>query len=177
MKYLNETIEFNGITFKVLDVKSVDFSSADTGVKSKITKVIKATGGEIIETKNANGQTESIVVAEPNDAIFCNNDLDRYIPRDKGGNHLKVDNLNCCGYTVTSQQDNVLFVKSNKPAKLLIGAIKEPTCIKDAFGEGVHQFLYSGATLKQEIGTTKVRGIDKDAFESTWEIFKQDIKE
>ena len=47
-----------------------------------------------------------------------------------------------------------------------------PTCIKDAWGVGAHQFLFKGATLKKDLKSGKVTGIDKFAFDETWEIIE-----
>ena len=55
---------------------------------------------------------------------------------------------------------------------MLFDVIKEPTCIKNAWGEGQHQFLYEGAVLKKDLKTQKITGIDKEAFKKTWMILE-----
>ena len=69
--YTNETIEFNGIFFKVLDETKLDFLNAKMGVKSAKTKVVCAKGGERIETFNDEGKVESVAIAKKDDAIFA----------------------------------------------------------------------------------------------------------
>lgn len=51
-----------------------------------------------------------------------------------------------------------------------------PTCIKNAWGEGSHQFLSLGATLKIDLETGRVTGISKDAFDRTWEFVPNEKK-
>ena len=63
-----------------------------------------------------------------------------------------------------------VFVKSTNKALLLVEIIQKPTCIKNAFGKNKHQFLYFGATLKKDIKTGQITGIDKNAFNSTWQV-------
>ena len=45
---------------------------------------------------------------------------------------------------------------------------------KKCMGEGEHQFLFPMATLKQDIETGRIVGIDKSAFDETWEIISYD---
>ena len=49
-----------------------------------------------------------------------------------------------------------------------------PTVILNAFEDEEHQFLLKGATLKFALkdGTVVITGIDKKAFDDTWEIQK-----
>lgn len=51
-----------------------------------------------------------------------------------------------------------------------------PTCIKDVWGSGRHQFLFEGASLKKNPETKKVTGIDKEAFDNTWEVINKNKK-
>ena len=93
----------------------------------------------------------------------------------------RFDNIQEYGYEITTKpyyygQNLAIKVKSTKVAYLLPEAIIMPTCIKDAFGEGKHQFLFPGATLKQDIETGKINGIDKNAFNETWEIITEKNK-
>ena len=170
MKYTGEIIQFQGENFAVIDTGSIDFSKAQIGVKNKITKVVLAKGGEKITTKNGNGEIESVVVAISGDAIFCNSENDMYIPTSSDGTHYKYDNIETYGYTIQEKGDDYVFVRSNNKALLLVGCIEKNSAIKNAFGNGVHQFLYKGATLKKDLKTGTITGIDKQAFETTWTI-------
>lgn len=174
LAYTNEVINSpDGISCKVLDTNLLDFSNAPTGRKTTETLVRKAEGGEKIETKNSDKIVESVYIAEPGDAIFINlhNPDDMYVPGNPDGSRWKFNELTSKGYEITGedQERGGVLVKSTTKSKLLHEIIQEPTCIKDAWGKGQHQFLFKGATLKQgENG--RVTGIDKDAFDNTWEI-------
>jgi len=145
----------NGIECEVLDVSKLDFSNAPVGRKNKKALVIKAKCGEKIETINALGLVESVFTASAGDAIFCNSEKDRYVPRNSDGSAWKFDEITSYDYA---------------KSKLLIECIKKPTCIKNVWGEKAHQFLFNGATLKQDGKTGKVTGIEKEAFDTTWQV-------
>lgn len=170
LKFTNEEIIFNNEKFNVLDAENVSFDNAVYGIKSKTTKVVCAKGGEKIVTRNKEGKVESVTVAEKGDAIFCNSETDVYIPHNSDGSSWKFNNIESYGYDIVSQDNNSVVIRSNNKALLLVGAVDRNTCIKDAWGEGQHQFLYKGATLKKDLNTGKVTGIDKDAFEATWAV-------
>lgn len=176
LNYMNETIlNEDGIQCQVLDTTAIDFSESKLGRKSAETIVLKANGGEKINTINSSGYVESTYIANPGDAIFYNNERDIYVPRDSNGVAWQFDNIQSYGYEISESQftqgSNIAIkVKSTKTAKILPEIISKPTCIKDAWGKGQHQFLFEGATLKQDLDTGKVTGIDKDAFNKTWEI-------
>lgn len=182
LNYMNEFIcNSDGIPCMVLDLATIDFSEAYIGRKSKETIILKANGGERIETINSAGLVEATYVANLGDAIFYNNDMDIYVPRDKDGQAWKFDSVSMYGYEVTGEpysfkEKLAINVKSIKMAKLLVEVIEIPTCIKDAWGRGNHQFLFGGATLKQDCETGKISGIDKGAFEETWEIVEEGKK-
>ena len=169
VEYTNEIVELNGLEFCVLDVSKLDFSNAKVGIKKQVTKVVCANGGEKIETKNCHGKIESITIAQKGDAIFCNNQNDKYIPSSNGVS-WKFDNLQNYGYEIVKTKEDCVFVKSTNKALLLVEIIQKNTCIKDAFGKNKHQFLYVGATLKQDIKTGQITGIDKNSFNSTWQV-------
>ena len=174
LTYTAETIDSpDGIPCKVLDIGSIDFNYAIMGRKSAETLVRKAEGGERIETKNSDKIVESVYIAEPGDAIFINlhNPNDMYVPGNPDGSRWKFNELTSKGYEIVGEDQDRggVLVKSTAQSKLLHEAVKEPTCVKDAWGKGQHQFLFEGATLKQgENG--RVTGIDKEAFDNTWEI-------
>lgn len=175
LPYLNQTVLSPDKTpCKVLNVMLLSFAKAPIGRKSSTTLVKRAQHNEKIVTYNNNGQIESVAYSNKGDAIFENSPTDRYIPRDSDGNPFKFECVEKYGYQITEQGSNYCLVKSKKYAKLLVGCIKEPTCILNAFGTGSHQFLFEGATLKQDISSGKVTGIDKQAFETTWEICNQE---
>lgn len=180
LSYTNEKIiSPDGIECQVLDTDNVDFTDAPTGRKCKETIVLKAKGNERIDTINAQGLVESTYITKPGEAIFYNNEKDKYVPRDSNGNARMFDDLENFGFEVTCKPfkfgNNIAVkVKSTNKAYLLQEIIEIPTCIKDAWGEGAHQFLYQGATLKKEINSGKVTGIEKEAFDNTWEVLEQE---
>lgn len=174
LPYTKEVITSpNGIPCTVLDTAKVDFDNALHGRKAATTLVRCAQGGERIETKNSKKIVEAIYVAQKGDAIFINlhHLEDIYVPGDSDGSRWKFKDLISKGYEITGedQKNGGILIKSTKTAKLLHESVQEPTCIKNAWGEGQHQFLFWGATLKQE-DTGKITGIDKEAFDATWEI-------
>ena len=180
LKYTSEIIKSpDGIDCKVLDTSSVDFSKALEGRKSKETIILKANGNEKIDTINSEGKIESTYITNPGEAIFYNNEKDIYVPRDSDGNAWKFDKITEYGYEITQEpyqfnSNTAIKVKSTNKAKVLPEIIVIPTCIKDAWGEGAHQFLFEGATLKKDPSNGKVTGIDKEAFDQTWEILKEE---
>jgi hypothetical protein len=173
--YTNERIVSpDGMSCAVLDTSKVDYSSAVLGRKSAQTLVRRAAGGEQIETKNDRGQTESVYVTKPGDAIFVNGPSDVYVPADKDGTRWAFSELERRGYETVGHgatADEVI-VKNTKAFKILPEVITEPTCIKDAWGPGSHQFLYEGATLKSD-DAGRTTGIDRDAFNRTWELVRR----
>ena len=171
--YLEEIIiNENNIPCKVIDLTGLDFSHAKLGIKKTITLVKCAKGNEVIINKNKDGNIESSDIAKCGEAIFYNNKNDKYIPKNSLGEPYLYHNIENYGYTIIKKRKNYCFVKSNNQAKLLVNIIQEPSCIKDAWGEGSHQFLFKGATLKQDLKTLKITGIDGIAFSNTWEILK-----
>ena len=165
--YTDEVIEFDGKTFSVLDTEKIDFAGARKGVKSSLTKVCRAKGTEKIITANSNG-VESVVVAEKDDAIFCNSDIDIYVANTNGV-HWHFDEIEEHGYTIVERvNDDCVYIRSNNQAYLLHEVIEKNSVIKDAFGEGNNQYLYKGATLKKDIKTGRITGIEKQAFDQTW---------
>ena len=163
----------DGITCKVLDTDRIDFSAASEGRKVAVTLVRCATGGERIETKNSEGRIESVCVTKPGDAIFINlNNLDDiYVPGDADGSRWQFKDLAKKGYEIVGedQEKGGVLVKRAKTEKILHEIIQQPSCIKNAWGEGQHQFVFPGATLKKD-DKGKVTSIDKEAFDATWEI-------
>lgn len=177
LPYTAETLQDpQGNLSRVLDTKMVDFTSAVMGRKKAETLARNALGGEQIVTRNKAGEIESTYVAQPGDAIFVNlhNTNDIYVPGKSDGSRLQFNNLAKEGYeTVRADvENNGVRIKSNVFSPLLVEAVTAPTCIKDAWGPGSHQFLFVGATLKQNTDGA-VTGIDKTAFDATWEISSQ----
>ncbi|MBI1215903.1 MAG: hypothetical protein GC185_08815 [Alphaproteobacteria bacterium] len=174
LPYKEEYIDSpDGTRCKVLDVAAVDFSGAAQGRKATETLVRCAQGGERIETKNTKGKIESVYTARKGDAIFTNlhNPDDVYVPGNTDGTRWQFSALESKGYEITADdyEHGGVRVKSTKTASLLQEAVREPSCIKDAWGAGQHQFLFTGATLKVD-DKGHVTGIDKKAFDATWEI-------
>lgn len=172
--YTDEMIENpDGIPCLVLDVSQIDFQGAVQGRKSALTRVERAKGGEEIITRNANKVAESTYIANPDDAIFINIEMpeDMYVPGNSDGSRWKYDEVSERGYEAidNGSLDDWMLVKSTKTAYLMPQVIQTPSCIKDAWGQEQHQFLFQGATLKLD-DSGKVTGIDHDAFEATWEI-------
>lgn len=174
LKYSGESINSpDGISCKVLNTNTLDFSNFVFGRKTIETLVRKAEGGEKIETKNSDMIVEAVYIAKPGDAIFINlhNSNDMYVPGNPDGSRWKFSDLTSKGYEITGEdhERGGVLVKSTTKSKLLHEIIQEPTCLKDAWGKGQHQFLFNGATLKQG-DNGRVTGIDKEAFDKTWEI-------
>ena len=174
LNYRQEWIDNpDGIACQVLDEEAVDFSFAVVGRKVAETLVRRAQGGEDIETKNSEGQIESVYVAQEGDAIFVNlhNMDDIYVPGNKDGSRWQYDELESKGYEIVGddKQNGGIRVKNTATSRLLVETVIEPTCIKDAWGEGQHAFFFTGATLKLN-DNGRVTGIDKEAFDATWEI-------
>lgn len=176
---LHYTDEFicneNGIKCRVLDISKLDFSMAYVGRKKTETMIIKANGNEKIETVNSAGLTESTYITTAGDAIFANSEEDIYVPRDSSGKAWQFDLIESYGYEIVSNEfshngNKAVKVKSTKLAYLLPEIILMPTCIKDAWGQGSHQFLFEGATLKKDMENGRITGIEKGAFDETWEI-------
>ncbi len=73
---------------------------------------------------------------------------DIYVPGNPDGTRMQFNDLKQNGYEIVSQDfDNKGFrVKSTQLSKVLVGVVDEHICIKDAWGENQHQFLYPGAT-------------------------------
>lgn len=148
--YKNEFIANpNGLSCQVLDTAQLDFSKAKLGRKTAETLVIKAKGGEKLETKNSSGVVESVYVAKAGDAIFVNlhNPDDTYAPGNPDGSRWKFDELSAKGYQVTGQHQasGGVLVKNMQTAPILHEAVTMPTCIKDAYGAGNHAFFIKGA--------------------------------
>jgi hypothetical protein len=174
LPYTQETVSSpDGLDCKVLDSKAVSFANAFEGRKATETLVRRAEGGEAIETKNGEGKVESVYTAQAGDAIFVNlhNPDDVYVPGSPDGSRWQFKDLASKGYEITGDdhERGGVRVKSTTMSKLLLEAVEEPTCIKNAWGEGQHQFLFAGATLKLN-NNGSVTGIDKSAFDATWEI-------
>lgn len=168
MIYKNEFIENEeGISCQVLDIESLNFNNCPYGIKSKVTMVLNAKGGEKITTITSGG-IEGVYVAEKGDAIFCNSESDIYVPHDSNGKAWKFNDLKEHNYEIVNSEDGCAYVRSNNKALVMIGCIEKPTCIKDAWGKGSHQFLFEGATLKKDLNSGAITGIDKKAFEETW---------
>jgi hypothetical protein len=162
-----------GTACQVLDTKAVDFSAAKLGRKTAETLIRRAKGGEELITRNKDGQIENTYVAKAGDAIFINlhNADDRYVPADRDGTRWQFSQLAEKGYIVTSGDPATgeVRVKNGQSFRVLSEAVEQPTCIRDAWGPGQHQFLFPGATLKLN-DNGSVTGIDKSAFDATWEL-------
>lgn len=174
LKYKDKIIKSpDGQFCKVIDTPRVDFKYASIARKTAQTLVCRAHGGERLETKNAKDEIESVYLAKTGDAIFVNphNPNDRYVPGNPDGSRWQFDDLTTCGYEVVGKDTKTggVFVLSSKTFQFLHEVVKEPSCVEDAWGKGQHQFLFNGASLKLN-GDGKVTGIDKDAFDSTWQI-------
>ena len=172
--YTGETITNpQGIACTVLDTAKIDFSNAVKGRKAARTLVCPASGGELVQTRNSKGDIESVYLARRGDAIFINlhNPDDRYVACDTHGKRLQVDDLPSHGYDIVGDdpEGRGLLAVNTKTYPVLHEVVTKPTCIKDSWGSGQHQFLFPGASLKRnEYG--RVTGIDKESFDATWEV-------
>ncbi len=176
MKYTNEVITSpDNIACDVLEVTGVDFRAAERGRKKTETTVRKAEPGEEIVTRN-NGIVESVYVTVGGEAIFINNPDDVYVPGNPDGSRWQFSELEQKGYEIISRVDSeTVTVKSAQTFPILPEIITQPTCIKDAWGPGQHQFIFKGATLKLN-DNGSVTGIDKNAFDTTWEVLPKGNK-
>lgn len=173
MIYKNEFIKNEeGIDCQVLDLASLNFQNCPLGIKSKVTKVKRAKGGEKIVTITSGG-CEGVYVANEGDAIFFNSESDIYVPHDNNGKAWKFCDLTKHNYTIVKSENDIVYVRSNNKALLMIGVIEKPTCIKDAWGKDNHQFLFKGATLKKDMHSGAITEIDKKAFEETWLVLDE----
>ncbi len=174
LPYSGETLANpEGKICPVLDTTRVDFSTAVLGLKKTETLVRRAKGGEVIITRNKAGKIETRYTAKPGDAIFVNlhDEKDTYCPGNPDNTRWQFDDFLTNGYEITagSLAYGTVKVRSTVISKILPEAVSEDVCIKDAWGPGEHQYLYKGATLKlSESG--RVIGIDKSAFDDTWEV-------
>lgn len=168
----------DGIACEVIDTSKVDFSGAQLGRKSAETLVRLAHGGEEIVTRNKEGKIENSYVAKAGDAIFINlhNMNDMYVPGNPDGSRWQFQDLEKKGYVIVGDdhENGGIRVKNGQSFKILHEAVEKPSCIKDAWGPGQHQFLFPGATLKLN-DNGSVTGIDQSAFGTpgspgTWEI-------
>ena len=163
----------DGVDYAVLDTTKLDFNAPEAtfGKKTKPTLVRVAKPGEEIVTKPGKVE-ESRTVATGGEIIFINElpggVIDAFIPRDtsgvSNGAQTLEDKYELVGGDINGE--GAYFRPKGNPSKLLHEAIEKPTCIKDAWGPGNHQFLGSGATLKQD--GAKATGIDKSSFDETW---------
>jgi hypothetical protein len=174
LPYTGETLANpEGKVCPVLDVSRVDFTGAGLGRKKTETLVRRAKGGEVIETRNSAGQIETTYTTKAGDAIFVNmhDEKDTYCPGNPDNTRWQFDDFLGKGYEITagSIAGGAVKVKSTVTSKILHEAVTEDVCIKDAWGPGKHQYLYKGATLKLSVAG-QVIGIDKSAFDGTWEV-------
>ena len=174
-----ETVRHSdGVDYAVIDTSRVDFESeaATFGKKTKPTLVRVAKAGEEIIT-SPGAVEESRTVAKGGEMIFVNRlpngKEDAFIPRDgsgvANGQQVLDQRYELVGGDVNGE--GALFRPKGAPSRLLHEVVDRPTVIKDAWGPGQHQFLDKGATLKTENG--RVTGIDKAAFDETWNITDQ----
>lgn len=179
LPYTGETlVNPEGKTVPVLDRARVDFSQAGLGRKKTEMKVRRANGGEVIETRDTQGRIETVYTAKKGDAIFTNlhDAKDTYVPGHVDGTRWQFDSFLKKGYEITggSIESGEVMVQGTVTSKILHEAVTEDMGVKDAWGKGLHQYLYKGATLKiSESG--QVIGIDKAAFDATWEILPTDM--
>jgi hypothetical protein len=173
--YTGEIIESpDGIRCAVLDTSKIDFANAALARKTLQTLIINATGGEKIQTRTQKGKAEGIpYFAEKGDAIFVNldNAADTYIPGSNDGNRWKFSELKNRGYVPSKIQTDPRGTLFENPDafRVIPRAVKKPSVIKDAWGNGKHQFLFEGASLKLNHNGS-VTGIDEFAFKNTWTI-------
>lgn len=167
----------DGTEFQILDVETLDFSHAGRGYKSAQTLIRVAQGGELIETKDSDGNVESVYTTKAGDIIFMNlhNPDDIYVPRDKENKAWTMEELQNRGYEIVGedQENGGLRVVNKSEFPILKGIVSGPMCILNAWGEGNHQFLYKGAVLKLDEASSKVSGISAEAFEKTWTVTKE----
>jgi hypothetical protein len=174
LPYFEETVlSPQGFLCQVLNTNGISWDGAHSGRKTSQTLVRRAWQGETLETKNTAGKIESVYRAQRGEAIFVNphNPDDQYVPGTPSGERMKFSDLVTSGYRIVAVQENGdVTVQNDQSFKILHEVVKQPTCIKDAWGPGQHQFLYPGASLKLAADNIQVTGIDKEAFDKTWEL-------
>lgn len=165
----------DGVACRVLDTSKIDFADAANGQKTALTLVQLAKGGEEIITRNSAGQIESTYTTQAGDAIFENlhNPDDRYVPGNADGTRWQFSDLRAKGYEIVDTENRngraYATIRNASQFRILHEVIDQPTCLKDAWGEGQHVFLYPGASLKLN-DNGSVSGIDKEAFDNTWKL-------
>lgn len=165
----------------VIDVDRIDFNdpAALWGLKTDRTFVRVASGQETIQTV-VDGCTEMKAFdIKPGDLIFGNytNDdavdlsHDVYAPTHPDGRGWTLADLPKFGYQIVGE-DNVnggLQAIDTVPHRLFRESVQMNSCIPDRSGNGRHQFLYPGATLREKT-MGGVVGVHKHAFDTTWTI-------
>ncbi len=138
--------------------------------KATLTKVYIASEGQKIETI-VGGNVETTFIAEGDEIIFENNPQDVFVPRDKSGKPNGREILKqSYDWVKGGVRDSIAFYRPNKVEDVAHEVVTQNTVIFDAYGEGQHQYLTIGATLK--IKGDRVTGINKEAFDNTWELIK-----
>lgn len=159
--------------YDVLDTTQIDFKNCTIKLAQKTGNILVRIA---IKRETINTIPYSIVeshyTAKGGELIFINsqfNEMDAYVPRDIHGNpngkQLLHENYKLIDGNLSS---GAIYCPIAKPIKILHEYITQPTCIKNVWGVGNHQFLQEGATLKIE--SNPITGIDKIAFKETWKI-------
>ena len=95
---------------------------------------------------------------------------DVYVPAKEDGSRFEFDSfVEKYRYEVIDDdgQGRKTVTSEANPYRALPGAIKEPTVILDAFGQGQHQFLEEGVAIRERPGSSP-SGINKDSSDRTW---------
>jgi hypothetical protein len=174
--YTGEVIHHpSGQPFAVLDTARLNFDTPEIlfGKKITPTKVRVAQPQEEIVTTLGTIE-ESRTVAAGGELVFINllpdGTENAYIPRDANGTPngaaLLEKNYTLIGGDI--QGEGAFYRPISAPCKLMHEVIATPTVIAHAWGEGQHQFLEAGATLKYENG--RISAIHKHAFDATWSL-------
>lgn len=171
-----------GESYDVLDKKRLDFSGAVQGFKHAPVRVEIAEGGEKVVTRPIEQNVTGEEIAEEGDVIITILDYDqngrlietqdRYIPKEDGVN-CKFPWLLAHGFTKIDSQASLGGLYKQPPqfgmVELLPYAVRRPTVILDAYGEGHHQFLQTGASIKRTSGG-RVSGVPSHVFTTGWTI-------
>jgi len=177
--YTGEIIQEAGKDYEVLDTSREKISfdnnpNVKFGKKTTPTQVRIAKPGEIIVTSQGK-ENESTYTATGGEIVFINQLAggvkDEFVPRDNNGksngDDILAEKYDLIGGDRNSAEGAV-YIPKGAAVKILHEAVTKPACIKDAWGLGQHQFLETGATLREN--GARATGINKTAFDQTWDF-------
>ncbi|MBI1327257.1 MAG: hypothetical protein GC136_06400 [Alphaproteobacteria bacterium] len=183
----SETItDAEGRVFPVVDTANIDWTNTVTAYKHAPRYIRVSPGDETIITVNSETGAETITTTNKGDLVFTVYDFDAtgnyvatqdsYVPATDGIRWTAAD-LEAQGYYKIDDAEDVrgFYMRDieHSMMNILPYAVTQPCVIKNAYGEGRHQFLQLGAMLKQgEHG--RASGTNLAPFTRTWTILPKD---